>query len=168
LYELKKRNWLVRNCCNLGGTTHRRILEIVDLLKYGRVTWRFRLGDLKNFTILVVDDEESLRQTIVFDFKRKGFNVLSAENGAQAFELVQTNKIHLVVSDIRMPGGDGVSLLEKIRQYDPSIPVVIFITGFADVTADECISKGAKEVLSKPFDRKALMNSVMQSLSLFS
>src|SRR4051794_4953181 len=117
------------------------------------------MEDLKKYKILVVDDEEGIRDAIVFDFKRKGFTVMSAENGIKAFEIVKATKIHLVISDMRMPGGDGMSLLEEIRKYDPQIPTVIFITGFADVTEAECLAKGARKVLAKPFDRKVLMAS---------
>ena len=122
------------------------------------------MKNFKQYTILIVDDEETLRDTMVFDFKRKGFTVLSAENGVAAFELVKVNKVHLVISDMRMPGGDGMSLLEQIRTHYPGIPNVIFITGFADVTEEAAIAKGAKKVLSKPFDRKVLMNSVLEAL----
>lgn len=122
--------------------------------------------DFKKYTLLIVDDEDTLRKTIVFDFKRKGFTVLDADNGVKAFELVKQNKVHLVVSDMRMPGGDGMTLLENIRAYDPAIPTVIFVTGFADVTEEQAIAKGARKVLSKPFDRKVLMNSVMESLGI--
>lgn len=124
------------------------------------------MSELKNYTILVVDDEEVLRDAIAFDFKRKGFTVLSAENGIEGFKMVKNNKVHLVVSDMRMPGGDGMSLLEKIRQFDPDIPTLIFVTGFSDYTEEECIKKGAKKLLSKPFDRKQLMACVMEALGL--
>lgn len=122
------------------------------------------MEDFKNYTILIAEDDEVLRKTIVFDFKRKGFNVLDTDNGKTAFELIKANEVHLVISDIRMPEGDGVSLLERIRSNFPNVPVVIFITGFADVTEAECIAKGAKKVLAKPFDRKVLMASVLEAL----
>jgi len=124
------------------------------------------MDNLKQYTILVVDDEETLRDAMVFDFKRNGFSVLSAENGVNAFELVKANKVHLVVSDMRMPGGDGMSLLEQLRAHDPEIPTVIFVTGFADVTEEAAIAKGAKNVLAKPFDRKVLMNLVLETLGV--
>ncbi len=116
-------------------------------------------------TLLIVDDESDLRSAIVFDFKRKGFSVLSAENGTKAFELIQTNRIDLVISDVRMPSGDGLFLLEKIQSLPVKIPL-IFITGFSDVTEVECISRGAIKVFSKPFDRKLLMKSVLNVLAL--
>ena len=126
------------------------------------------MEDLKKYTLLIVDDEEDLREIIVSDFQRKGFNVLSAGNGVQAFELVKVNKVHLVISDMRMPGGDGMSLLEQIRKFDPTIPNVIFMTGFSEVSEAECIAKGAKKVISKPFDRKELFRSVLDALGIAS
>lgn len=124
------------------------------------------MTDFSKYTILVVDDEESLRETIAFDFQRKGFNVLLAENGKKAFDLCVKNKVDMILSDIRMPGGDGLTLLDEIRKRDPRIPVLILLTGFSDVTEADCIKRGAKTVLSKPFDRKQLMNSVLESLGL--
>ena len=116
--------------------------------------------------LLIVEDEEALRDAVVFDYKRKGFQVLSAGNGKDALELVKANRIDLVISDMRMPGGDGLTLLEKIREYDPKLPVLIFITGFSDVKEEDCIAKGASNVFTKPYDRKALLSVVMEHLGL--
>ena len=124
------------------------------------------MNEPKNFTILVVDDEDALRRTIVFDFKRKGFKVFDANNGKSAFELVKGNQVHLVISDIRMPGGDGIALLEQIRAYDSKLPIVVLITGFSEFSEAECVAKGAQNVLSKPFDRKTLMGSVLKALNI--
>jgi len=124
------------------------------------------MDDLKKYTILVVDDEEVFRNTMIFDFKRKGFTVLSAENGNEAIKLVKSNKVDLVLSDIRMPCGDGLTLLKDIRVYDPTIPVVILVTGFADVSEEEVLAKGARNVIPKPFNRKVMMNLVFDALGI--
>ena len=124
------------------------------------------MADLKQFTLLIVEDEQVLRDTIAFDLKRKGFTVLTADNAASAMKVIQANKVHLVLSDIRMPGGDGLSLLEQIRAVDPTIPVVILMTGFSDFSEKECITKGAQQLIKKPFDRKALLDSIFQSLGI--
>lgn len=116
----------------------------------------------KDVTILVVDDEPALRKALVFDFKRKGFQVLDASNGKEAFEIVKTQKIDLILTDVRMPGGDGIELLDKVKEQNPMIPVVMFITGFADLSLDEAYNKGADAVFTKPFDRKSLMAAVMR------
>lgn len=123
-------------------------------------------SDRKQYNILIVDDDEALREAMAFDFKREGFNVSLAENGKIAFEIVKSNKIHLVISDVRMPGGDGLSLLAEIRNYDPSIPMVIFVTGFANTTEAECLEKGAKKVIAKPFQRRHLIDSALDALGI--
>lgn len=124
------------------------------------------MENYKQYNVLVVDDDETLRNTIILDFKRKGFTVLSAQNGADAFEIVKKNKIHLVVSDMRMPGGDGMGLLENIRNFDSVIPQIIFVTGFADVAEEQALAKGARKILAKPFDRKVLMNCALEYLGI--
>jgi CheY-like chemotaxis protein len=81
-------------------------------------------------------------------------------------EVLKANHVSLVLSDVRMPGGDGVQLLESIRTRDPKLPPVIFVTGFADLSEAECMAKGANRVIAKPFDRKALFRSVCDVLNI--
>ena len=119
----------------------------------------------KDITILIVDDEPALRKALSFDFKRKGFQVLEAANGKDAFELVRNKTIDVVISDIRMPEGDGVELLERIRALQPRNPVVILNTGFADISLEDAYDKGADAVFSKPFDRKVLAAAVIKALT---
>jgi CheY-like chemotaxis protein len=121
--------------------------------------------NLKDYNILVVDDEDSLRKAIVFDFKRKGFNVIDAENGKQAFEIVKNSRIDVVLTDVRMPGGDGIELLDNIKELNCELPVVMFITGYADITLEEAYDKGVDAVFAKPFDRKALFEAVLRAIS---
>lgn len=121
-------------------------------------------NDARKKSVLIVDDDTLLRDAIVFDFKRKGYQVFSASNGLEAFEIVKKEDIDAVVTDIRMPDGNGVELLDNIKAFDMKIPVVIFITGCADLTLEEAYDKGACMVMSKPFDRKILLDSVQRSL----
>lgn len=116
----------------------------------------------KDIAILIVDDEKDLRAAIVFDFQRKGFQVLEAENGKQAFEIVATQKVDIVISDVQMSGGNGIELLEKIKEHNYALPVVIFITGFADITLEDAYNKGVDAVFYKPFDRKDLLSAVLR------
>jgi DNA-binding NtrC family response regulator len=118
----------------------------------------------EKYTLLVVDDEDALREAIAFDFKRKGFAVHSVDNGRKALEIVKRTPIDLIISDIRMADGDGLELLHEVRQRDPEVPVVVFVTGFADTTEEECLRKGAWKVFAKPFDRKALFGAVVEAL----
>jgi CheY-like chemotaxis protein len=119
----------------------------------------------KDATVLVVDDEEALRRFLAFDLRRKGFNVLEAANGRDALALVLENSVDVVVSDVRMPGGDGVELLDNIKNYHPGIPVVMFVTGFADLTLEEAYDKGADAVFTKPFDRNELLSSINKAIT---
>jgi CheY-like chemotaxis protein len=123
--------------------------------------------DKKNasrFNILVVEDDEMLREVIADEFHSEGFNVFSADNGNKAFAIVEAERIDLIVSDMRMPGGNGMELLERVRARDPRIPVVIFVTGYAGFSEEECLAKGASKMFDKPFNRKALISYVRESL----
>jgi CheY-like chemotaxis protein len=119
------------------------------------------------YTLLIVDDEEILRDTIAFDFERKGFKVIAAGDGVAAFELYRQNKVDLIISDLRMPKGDGIGLLESVRKLPGGHGTpVIFITGFADSSDEERLQKGAFQVLAKPFDRKQLMSAALEALGI--
>ena len=119
----------------------------------------------KETTLLVVDDEADLRNAIAFDFTRKGYHVLTAENGADAFKIVESTPIDVVISDIRMPGGDGIELLNRVKEFNNRLPVVIFITGHADIGIEDAYDKGADVIFSKPFDRKALHAAVERAVT---
>lgn len=118
----------------------------------------------KDCTILVVDDEELLREAVVFDFKRKGYKVLSASCGNEAIEVLEKNPVDVVVSDVRMPNGSGIDLLGHIKQKNVFLPVVMFVTGFADISLEEAYALGADAVFPKPFDRKALHEAVERAM----
>ncbi len=116
--------------------------------------------------ILVVDDEPFMREAIAYDFQREGFTIIEAGNGDEGFQLAKEHRPNLVLSDMRMPIRNGMGLLELLRKEDPSIPVLIFITGFSDLTEQECLDKGALAVFPKPYDRKALKATVYEALKL--
>lgn len=117
-------------------------------------------------TILIVDDEEDLRDALAFDFKRQGFDVLLAENGQVAYKIIQSKPVTIVLSDVRMAGGDGVELLRNIKSSHSEIPVVLS-TGFAEIGIDEAYNIGAHSVLFKPFERKALKETVQAAMQSF-
>lgn len=104
----------------------------------------------KSLKLLIVDDEPDLRDVLALSFKLHGFQVETAENGRQALEILASNMPDIVISDIRMPEGDGLDLLQDIRSRGHDVPV-IFMTGYADVTSEEARIKGAAWLVSKPF-----------------
>jgi len=108
-------------------------------------------------TVLLVDDDITHRTAIAFDFQRKGFRILVAESGNEAWRIVQSEKVNLVVADIRMANGNGIELLNRIREKYPAFPPVILITAYTELGLDGAKDWGAEAVFHKPFDRKALL-----------
>lgn len=70
---------------------------------------------------------------------------------------VDRQRIDIVISDVRMPNGDGISLLTKIRELNPAMPIVLLATGFADLTEPEALGMGANALIEKPIDRKRML-----------
>lgn len=118
-----------------------------------------------DYTVLIVDDEDSLRESIAFDFRRKKFNVETAVCGQDALKIVESRKVHVVLSDVRMPNGNGLELLDWIKERDIYLPVVMFITAYADISIAEAYDRGADAVFAKPFDRAALYDAVVRAIS---
>jgi CheY-like chemotaxis protein len=114
--------------------------------------------------VLVVDDEELLRESLAMTFEARGFKTLTARNGKEALEIATKQKVDLIVSDMRMPEGDGVWLLDKLRALHHSKPPVILATGFADITLEDAYAKGAEVILPKPFSINQLMAGVGHAL----
>src|SRR6202047_2494667 len=115
---------------------------------------------LKDATVLLVDDEPDLRTIIAEWFRREGCHVLVAEDGAQALSIISANQVDVVVSDVRMPVMDGITLLKKVktRGYKSS---VMFVSGFTDVIEPrESYDLGVEAVMSKPVVRKHLVAAV--------
>ena len=119
-----------------------------------------------DFQILVVDDEELLRSSLARFLERKGFKVQTAESGNKAFELVSTTKVDLVLSDVRMPDGDGPALLDQINQIPGEKPSLMFITGFSDLPNNELKNKGALHVFDKPVDRQEILSKVKEHFQI--
>lgn len=120
-----------------------------------------------NIKVLVVDDEADLREVIAKRFKIYGYEVFTAESGNKAIEMLKTTPVHIIISDIKMPDGTGVDLIQHIRKTDWKFPKLFFISGFSSVTVDELYNFGADGFFSKPFDTKSLLNTIRSaSLSI--
>jgi CheY-like chemotaxis protein len=109
-------------------------------------------------TLLVVDDEADLRDIVASELEFMGAKVFQAENVASAKKILDDQSIDLIVSDIRMPGGTGIELLEYVKNKNVSSPPVILITGFADITMEDAFDKGAEALVNKPFKLDDLIN----------
>ncbi len=101
--------------------------------------------------VLVVDDEEPFRRLLKKELTRKGFIVETAADGQTALDLLREQVFSVILLDIVMPGIDGISLMNRLRN-DPASPVIVVLTGKATVeTAVEAMKNGAYDYLSKPY-----------------
>ena len=120
--------------------------------------------DLKNPRILVVDDEQSMRELLAIVLRREGYDVLLAENGRTAIEMLGREPVDLLISDIKMPDMSGVEVLRAAKKIDQDI-LGIMITAFASTeTAIEAMRLGACDYLSKPFDIDLLKMKVREKV----
>ena len=117
-------------------------------------------------TILVIDDEATIRQMICEELEDAGYRVRSAENGPSALRLLQSNlRVDLVITDVGLPGGlNGRQVVDAARVNRPDLRV-LFITGYAENAAvgNGLLERGM-EVMTKPFEIVALAHKVREML----
>lgn len=114
--------------------------------------------------LLVVDDEHAIAELLSRHLETRGYRVSVAFDGEEALEALEKASFHLIVTDIRMPGRDGLSLLEIARQKDPVLPVIV-LTSVSDVnTAVRAMRSGAQDYIVKPFNLDALDISIERAL----
>ncbi|HSH70205.1 MAG TPA: sigma-54 dependent transcriptional regulator [Deferrisomatales bacterium] len=115
--------------------------------------------------ILVVDDEAVVRRSVCRIFEGTDFEVETVPSGRGALEAIQQRPFHLVITDLKMPGMNGIEVLKAIRVLQPGTPVIL-ITGYATVdTAVECMKSGAVEYIPKPFTPDLLLEKVHDTLA---
>ncbi len=115
-------------------------------------------------TILIIDDEKSLLDLLSVVFKKEGYAVKSALSAAAGFEILAKEEVDLVVTDIKMPGADGMDVLRYARENLPDLPVVL-ITAYGSIAqAVEALKAGALDYVVKPFDVEELKILVARGL----
>lgn len=114
-------------------------------------------------TVLIVDDEENARHGLAKLLSADGFQVLDAADGQEALDCLQRQAVDLIISDIRMPGMNGLTFLGILSQSYPQMKVIM-ITAYGGVESYlEAINLGAIEYLHKPFrldELKAVINKI--------
>ncbi len=116
--------------------------------------------------ILIVEDEKAIRNVLknILSDEDKTFELEEAENGKEAIDMVADKEYDLVLCDIKMPGVDGIEVLENIREKHPDTSVIM-ISGHGDLdTAVDCMRKGAYDYISKPPDLNRLLTTVRRAL----
>ncbi len=119
----------------------------------------------KKDQILVVDDDDGIRQLLVSQIKAVGYPCRSAVNGEEALDLaIAEPRPSLVVSDVQMPGLSGIELLQQLKQLDPNLQVVM-VSGHHDMAVvRQALRDGAYDYLIKPFELEELANTVDRAL----
>jgi putative nucleotidyltransferase with HDIG domain len=114
--------------------------------------------------ILVVDDEPHVRTMIGSTLERHGYDVQLASSGREGLEILERNAFDLVLTDIIMQDGNGITLLDRIHGQQPQLPVVM-VTAIHDISvAIDSMRRGAYDYLLKPFEREHLLNTVHRAL----
>lgn len=122
----------------------------------------------KIYTILLVDDEEGIRNVLNITLTHAGFRVLLAGDGDRGFALFKTQKPDIVITDIKMPGIGGIELLKKIKQMSPDTEVIM-ITGHGDMDlAVKSLQYEAADFITKPIDSSELELSVKKAVDRMS
>ncbi|MFK5927175.1 MAG: sigma-54 dependent transcriptional regulator [Desulfuromusa sp.] len=118
----------------------------------------------RNYKILVVDDENSLREMLSILLQREGYQVGQAVDGAAAFSMIQEKSYDLIISDIQMPKMNGIELLRQLRQQDNNVTVMM-ITAFSSTEeAVEAMKLGAYDYITKPFKNDEIRLVVKNAL----
>jgi DNA-binding NtrC family response regulator len=118
----------------------------------------------KTINVLIVDDEECIRDILSEYLNTFGFEVTCAENGKQALALFTQGQFDLVISDLMMQPMDGMELLAEIHKIDPDI-IFMMVTGFPSIeSAMAAIKNGAKDFISKPFNLDEIKLKIERAL----
>lgn len=112
--------------------------------------------------VLVVDDEVHIVHVVAIKLRNNGFEVLSAENGSDAFEIACAEKPDIIVTDFQMPVMTGLELIEKLRQNEATqdIPVIMLTARNFAIEEEQKQNLRISECLSKPFSPKELLRSI--------
>jgi signal transduction histidine kinase len=114
--------------------------------------------------LLVVDDEESLRITTAAIFENEGYIVDTASSGDEAIDLMSNADYDLVLTDLHMEGGDGLSVLNQVRRHAP-LTISVVLTGFASVeSAIAALQEGAYDYLVKPCDIESMKHTIRRGV----
>ncbi|UBH26359.1 response regulator [Aeromonas enteropelogenes] len=113
-------------------------------------------------TVLVVDDSASIRATITMTLENAGFSVLEADDGHEAMARLEQQRVHLIISDLNMPGMDGMTLLRQVKAQETTcyLPFIMLTTENSPQIRQEGFEAGARIWLTKPFEPLVLLDHI--------
>lgn len=115
-------------------------------------------------TILVVDNGETIRETLLKILEREGYQVLTAGDGQAALEILRENRVNVIISDVCMPRMDGNKLLKMAKSILPDVEIIL-MTGHGKLEMGlEALKEGAFDFIQKPFTKLAINKTVKQAL----
>lgn len=119
-----------------------------------------------NNVVHVIDDDEAMRHSLAFLLRSANVQVKTYESAAAFLEQLATFSVGCVITDVRMPGMNGMDLLQRIRELKVALPVIV-MTGHGDVRlAVEAMKGGAVDFIEKPFDDEVLLTAVRSALNV--
>lgn len=119
---------------------------------------------MEQFDFLIVEDDQRMRELLEELLSREGYNVEKAGDGGNAFDALQRKAFDIVITDLRMPDADGISILQKTKELYPDT-LVIVITAYGTVeSAIEAMKLGAYDYIQKPFDPERLMLTIKKAV----
>src|SRR5690606_32162233 len=126
--------------------------------------WGRRMLPDPRAQILVVDDEANLRRVLSAQLQREGYDVHSAADGYEALQILSNHHVDVVVTDLRMPGIDGMALLREAQKIDVDLPVIMITAHGSVDNAVEALKSGAFDYLTKPFDQTDVQMVVRKAI----
>jgi DNA-binding NtrC family response regulator len=115
--------------------------------------------------ILIVDDELDMLTLLRMIIKEKtNYEAVATNNPIEAIELAKKDGFDIVITDLKMPGLDGLEFLKTIRQFDPDIPVIMITAYATAAAAEEAISLNAYDFISKPFKKEQILFSINRAV----
>jgi two-component system NtrC family response regulator len=118
-------------------------------------------------TVLIVDDEKNYPLILSAVLEEEGFEALTAYSGEEALSVLKNSDVDLVLTDMKMPTLDGIELLERIKEKDPGLPVIMMTAHGTVEKAVEAMQKGAYNYILKPFDNERLVIYVNKAIQLY-
>lgn len=114
--------------------------------------------------VLIVDDELNMRLVLAAMLKKEGYAITAAADGREALQILKSNKMDVVVTDLKMPHLDGMELLHCITEQYPDVPVIMITAHGTVATAVEALKKGALDYITKPFELDDLKNVISKAI----
>ncbi|MBY0515645.1 MAG: PAS domain-containing protein [Bacteriovoracaceae bacterium] len=139
--------------------------EVREVLSQTQET---KTKEASKYNVLVVDDEEGLREILSYIVETLGHKAISAENGKKALEKLNSQTVDLIISDMKMPVLDGIGLLREVKSKIPKPPKFVFISGGVDMEESELnhLISECQGIISKPFTKESVSKAISVAFEL--